>query len=78
VLTSCLSPMRDIAAGGACLVNPLSVDEIRAGIRKLIGDEQYRSGLIEAGWKNVRRFGALEIAREYADLYAAVASSSKS
>jgi glycosyltransferase involved in cell wall biosynthesis len=72
VITSCLSPMREVAADAACLVDPFSVDDIRSGINRVIRDERYRVTLIEAGWKNVERFRPRIVAQEYADLYAVV------
>lgn len=69
VLTSALSPMRDVAGTGACLVDPYSVDSIRDGIRKIIADGDYRKSLVEEGYKNVKRFRLEEIAGQYATLY---------
>jgi glycosyltransferase involved in cell wall biosynthesis len=76
VITSDLPPMRDIAARAACLVDPLSVEQIRLGIRRIIFDEPYRNELIREGYRNATRFSPSTIARQFADLYAEVISDS--
>lgn len=69
VITSDISPMRDIAGNGACLVDPNDVSSIKNGILKLINDSHYREELIENGARNVLRFDAKKTAMQYADIY---------
>lgn len=69
VLTSDLSPMKEVAAGGALLVDPMDVQSIREGILKLLGDHDLRHDLVEKGLANVRQYGLKAIAGQYADLY---------
>lgn len=69
VITSKLPPMTDVAGEGACLVNPVDVAEIRAGIQKIIFDATYRSDLIQRGFQNVRRYSTATICDRYLDLY---------
>jgi len=69
VVTSDLSPMRDVAGGAACLVDPRNVDSIRAGIRRVIIDADYREALIAKGYENVKRYAPQVIAEQYAELY---------
>jgi len=69
VVTSDLSPMRDVAGGAACLVDPRNVDSIRAGIRRVIDDADYREALIAKGYENVKRYAPQVIAEQYAELY---------
>ena len=69
VITSDLSPMREIADGSACLVDPCSVEAIRAGVLRVIGDKTYREHLVEAGLRNIGRFDAAAIARQYYSCY---------
>lgn len=69
VVTSDLSPMKDVAGGAACLVDPLDADSIRAGIEKVMNDEQYRDGLIEKGRVNAQRFTIATIAGQYLETY---------
>ncbi|MDR0559189.1 MAG: glycosyltransferase [Prevotellaceae bacterium] len=69
VITSNISPMAEIAADGALLVNPASVKEIRSGIIRLIDDSEYRETLIEKGLVNVKRFQPAEISKKYIEFY---------
>jgi glycosyltransferase involved in cell wall biosynthesis len=69
VVTSNLSSMPEIGGNAACYVDPFDIKSIRAGITKVIEDEEYRNQLIELGWKNVLQFRAEKIAEEYASLY---------
>lgn len=73
VVTSDAFSMPEVAGGGACLVDPLSVESIRAGLMKVVTDDDYRAGLITAGFENVRRFRCDAIADAYAALYERVA-----
>ena len=69
VLTSDISPMREIAGGGALLVNPFDVDDIRSGLHRLIEDAGLRQELVKAGFQNVRHYSATSVASQYAELY---------
>ena len=74
VVASNVSPMREVAGDGACLVNPFDVSEIRAGILRVIEDPNYRETVVAHGFQNVRRYSAGSIAAEYLGLYQEVAS----
>jgi len=70
VVTSNRQPMVDTAgAAGAALVDPDNPAAIRAAIDRVIGDDDYRRGLVAAGRKNAARFAAAAIARRYSDIY---------
>jgi glycosyltransferase involved in cell wall biosynthesis len=70
VLTSNLEPVRSVAGpGGALLVDPQSVDSIREGFLRLIGDEFLRARLIAAGQDNVARYTLEAVAASYLALY---------
>lgn len=69
VLTSNCSSMPDVAGAGALLVNPLSVEQIREGLVKLITDSSLRTRLIEAGFANTQRFLPEQVAQQYLSLY---------
>ena len=69
VITSNLSSMPEIAGNAACLINPYSIDEIRANILKIIDNNNYREALIEEGKINKLRFDGDKIANMYYDLY---------
>jgi glycosyltransferase involved in cell wall biosynthesis len=74
VVTSNCSSMPEAAGAGACLVDPRDVDSIRAGVRRVLEDAAYRAGLVEAGYRNVQRFSAEAVARQYERLYQRVAT----
>ena len=69
VVTSNLPPMNEIAADAACLVDPCSITSIKEGIEKVIALPTYRELLIEAGFRNIRRFEPEYIACQYKALY---------
>jgi glycosyltransferase involved in cell wall biosynthesis len=69
VITSDLSPMRDTAGTGACLVDPYDPASIREGVLRIIGDQDYRGTLVKEGLKNVSRFSAGTIAHAYIECY---------
>ena len=53
VITSNISPMKEVAGGGAVLVNPFLVESIRNGYLKVINDKELRSRIIMVGKENV-------------------------
>ncbi|PID56530.1 hypothetical protein CSB45_10910 [candidate division KSB3 bacterium] len=57
VLTSNTTACPEVAGAGAHLVDPYSIEEIRAGIIKILKEEGYRQQLVEKGFHNTRRFG---------------------
>ncbi|HTI11055.1 MAG TPA: glycosyltransferase family 1 protein [Puia sp.] len=69
VITSNLSPMKEVAGGAACLVDPYDIDSIRQGILAVIQKEEYRRQLVEEGFRNAGRYDAAEIARQYQACY---------
>lgn len=73
VVTSTVAAMPEVAGDAACLVDPFDVESIRAGVRRVLEDEEYRDGLIARGFVNARRFTATIAAERYAALYLAMA-----
>jgi glycosyltransferase involved in cell wall biosynthesis len=69
VVTSARAPMDDVAGSGAALVDPESVESIRASVEKVIKDTEYRNKLIRAGFENVKRYSPQAIAAQYAAVY---------
>ena len=69
VVTSNISSMPEVAGNAACLVDPFDVTDIRAGILKILEDAPYRENLVAAGFENVKRFSAKNIAAQYAAIY---------
>jgi glycosyltransferase involved in cell wall biosynthesis len=69
LITSRRSPMQEVAGAGACLVDPESVDEIRAAVLRITHDPGYRAALVQAGFENVKAYSAEAVARQYASVY---------
>lgn len=69
VVTGNVTSMPEVAGDAACLVDPFDVAAIRAGILKVIKDQTYREGLVQRGFENVKRFGPVQVAGQYAELY---------
>ena len=69
VVTSNVWSMPEVAGGAACLVDPFDVGSIRAGVERVMKDRGYRESLIEAGFENVKRFSAKQVAEQYAGVY---------
>lgn len=76
VVTSKLWSMPEVAGAAACLVDPLDVESIRAGLLRVLRERGYREWLVAIGFENVKRFGAAKIAREYAGVYEDIMRSS--
>ncbi len=72
VVTSNCSSMPEVAGAGACLVDPLDSQAIRAGLLRVLNHPDYRDQLVQAGFKNARRFQPAAIARRYAQVYQTV------
>lgn len=56
VLTSTTSSLPEVAGNAAILVDPLDVDAIAGGLRRLLHDDSLRCELVERGLVNVKRF----------------------
>lgn len=69
VVTSNISSMPEVAGAGAELVDPLDVASIRAGILKVLQDQEHRERLIREGRENAKRFDGDRIARQYLAVY---------
>jgi len=69
VVTSALAPMSEVAGGAACLVDPFSVESIRAGVLRVIADAGYREDLVRRGFLNAQSHRAEKIAARYVALY---------
>jgi len=77
VVTSNMSPMKEVAGDSACLVDPEDINSIRAGMLKVINEEGYRNKLVANGQENLKRFEAGSVVTKYLDLYQNVLASSK-
>jgi len=72
LITANISPMREVAGGGACLVDPLNVAQMRDGILRIITDSMYRDQLVDTGLRNVARHSPATISLQYLELYSAL------
>lgn len=69
VLTSNLSPMREVAGEGACLVDPFDQLSIRSGLLRIMEDPAYREQLVQAGLANAAKYSLEAVTGQYAALY---------
>jgi glycosyltransferase involved in cell wall biosynthesis len=69
LITSDCPPMSEVAGAQACLVDPEDVRAIRAGILRLIEDEDYRVGVVRSGLRNVERFSPPSVAACFRRVY---------
>ena len=69
IITSNILSMPEVAGDAACIVDPYNISQIRTGVRRIINDDKYRDTLIANGFKNIARFDANKIARQYLDIY---------
>lgn len=73
LVTSCISPMNEIADEAACKVNPFNILDIRRGILKVIEDADYRETLINHGWKMRYKYSIARVTDLYSELYQQIA-----
>lgn len=66
VITSDISPMREVAGDAACLVDPEDVESIRGGVVRICQDADYRYHLVRKGLERARDFEPSAIAGRYA------------
>lgn len=64
VVTSAKKPMTEVGGTAAEYVEPLSVESIGAGLRKVLVDRKYAETLRQKGYKNITRFSWEKAARE--------------
>jgi glycosyltransferase involved in cell wall biosynthesis len=77
VVTSNISPMKEVSGGAAFLADPFEVASIKEGILKIINDDDYRSRIIKEGTQNIKRFEPQLIAGLYEKLYLEILSELK-
>jgi glycosyltransferase involved in cell wall biosynthesis len=69
LLTSCISPMNEIAEDAAVKVNPYNIFDIRRGLLKIIEEDSFREELIEKGKILVQKYRIDHVRKIYEDLY---------
>jgi glycosyltransferase involved in cell wall biosynthesis len=74
VITSNQFSMPEVAGDAAVIVDPLNIEQISSGFKKIINDDDFRDEMISRGLKNIKRFDAEVIAREYLKLYEKIAA----
>ena len=72
VVTSNVTAMPEVAGDSALLVNPMSTDEIAAGISRVLNDKQLRERLISSGKERASAYSWKRNCSEYLDLYGRV------
>ena len=75
VLAGKRSAIPEVAGHAACLVDPMSVDEIAQGLNRIVFDSDYRQHLIESGCQQVKKFSWPKAAVKYINLYKETLSS---
>lgn len=63
------SSISEVTGPAACLVDPMNVDDMAQGLRRIVFDDDYRRGLIERGHRQIKKFSWKKAAAEYMDLY---------
>jgi glycosyltransferase involved in cell wall biosynthesis len=69
VVTSDMSPMKDVAGNGAFLVNPFSIESIREAYQQIINDKDLRIRIIENGKVNAQKYTVETISEQYMKIY---------
>ncbi|MEJ8768809.1 glycosyltransferase family 4 protein [Prevotella sp. HCN-7019] len=69
VITSHISPMKEVAGKGAVIVDPYSVEDIRNAYLAVIQNKDLRENMLHEGLKNVENYRADKITGQYANLY---------
>jgi glycosyltransferase involved in cell wall biosynthesis len=69
VITSNLSPMKDVAGNGAILVDPYSVQDIKNAYLSVIQNKSIRENLIHEGLRNIENYKIGKVAQQYTELY---------
>lgn len=72
ILTSNVSPMKDICGKGAYLVNPYSIKSIREGYNDILNNKILREQLIAEGLKNVQKYQPEQIVKQYIKVYQSI------
>jgi glycosyltransferase involved in cell wall biosynthesis len=78
VITSNFGAMREAAGDGALLVDPYSVEAIRAAILRIKNEPALREDLIAKGLRNAAKFSATAVANSYAQIYKQLATAEQS
>lgn len=76
VITGNITSMPEVAGDAAHLADPFSVEDMREGFLKIMGDDEYRNKLIERGFENCKKFSGKKIAEQFTEVYKAIVENS--
>ncbi len=69
VITSNISPMKDIVNKSAVLTNPKNINEIKRNIKKICFNSKFRKTIIKKGYLNSLKYNPEISKKKYFDLY---------
>ncbi|MFK8296192.1 glycosyltransferase [Capnocytophaga canimorsus] len=70
VITSEISPLKEVAGGAAILVNPKEISSINMGVKKILAlTHDEKLNLLERGKENLKKYYISTIVDEYFNLY---------
>lgn len=69
VITSDISPMKEVAGNAALLVDPYDISSVKNAITNVISDEALVNRLVEEGLKNSRMYSSKAVSQRYIELY---------
>lgn len=69
VITSDLSPMKEVAGGSALLVNPYDISDIRSKFVALMSNGKLRSWCVERGYVNADKYSQASVVESYMRIY---------
>lgn len=72
IVTSNLSPMKEVAGEGAVLVNPMSIESMRNAYLSILSNPELRDSVVQKGRKNILRYSLDRIREQYFRLYETV------
>lgn len=72
VITSNTSSMPEIADDAALIIDPFKPEDITEAILKLLNDENYKSNLIEKGYKQASNFTWKSMAEKVLEIYKSI------
>ena len=72
VITSNVSCLPEAGGEGAYYVNPLSAEEIAAGMKRIYTDKQFAASMIEKGWQHAQNFTPHKSAESVMNVYKSV------
>ncbi|MGB3869973.1 MAG: glycosyltransferase family 1 protein [Flavobacteriales bacterium] len=69
VVCSDIPVLREVGGVGAWYVKPDEADAVATSLERIIGDQQERDALVEAGRTNIKRFSWAKMAKATAEVY---------